>query len=69
MAQPLPGHVRPEESPGADLAIRKVRDCAGCGRRRLTTETNIGPCCNDCLAGGVPIERMPDAGPERREAP
>ena len=34
-------------------ATRKRRRCRGCRRERLTSATNVGPMCNDCLAEGV----------------
>jgi hypothetical protein len=41
--------------PGADLVPRDRRVCAGCGKTRLTTRTNIGPVCNDCLAEDLKV--------------
>ena len=34
---------------GADMVMRERKRCGGCGKRRLTTETEGGPRCNDCL--------------------
>jgi hypothetical protein len=34
-------------------AMRTVKWCVRCSKRRLTTPTNIGPLCNDCLTKGA----------------